>query len=90
MRAKLNKQTLMLKSCTLTSSKARFVQGLFIYAVCEQLVVRKFILCGAKGIRPNDLPRQDEGGGSLPSDSSRVDGFNLLVPNASTHLAESH
>jgi len=39
---------------------------MFIYAVCEQLVVRKFILCGVKGIRPNDLRRQEEGRSSRP------------------------
>lgn len=66
MRANLNKQTLMLKSCVLTSSKPWPFPRLFIYAVCEQLAVRKFILYGVKGIRPNDLLRQDDGGSSLP------------------------
>lgn len=56
----------MLKLCTLTSSKLWFDLRLFIYSVCMQLVARKLMLHGVKGIRPNDPLRQDEGRSSHP------------------------
>lgn len=56
---------------------------LFIYAVCEQFVARKFRLGGAKGIGPNEFPRQDEGRNIHPARLlSFSEGCSVLAPHA--------